>query len=353
MDDKAVLSALATIKDPDLNRDIVSLGFIKDLSLSGSRVSFKLELTTPACPVKDALKTQCEDALKAIGFSQVDVTLSAQTRGQVRPETPSTGLIRNMIAIASGKGGVGKSTTALQVAKSFKRQGARVGLLDADIYGPSQMLMTKAGQPTAGPNSMMVPPLWNGIKVISVGMFQSKANILRGPMTAQIIKQFLTQVDWGELDYLIIDYPPGTGDIQLTVSQLVPLSGAVLVTTPQEVARIDVLKACEMFQTLKVPILGFIENMSYFTCDQCDKKHRFFGEGAAKKLADEFSSTVLAEIPLSNTLAIECDKGVFDNTDTSNNALFDRATSMIASHLSTLHMQKANVLDNFSLEWRA
>ena len=260
-----VRQALSVVQDPDLHNDIVTLGFVRNIVIKGDSVSVEVNLTTPACPVKEQLKTQCEEALRKLpGVNTVQVTMTATTRGAKLPEaaavTPMLANVRNIIAVASGKGGVGKSTTAVNLAYALQRLGGRVGLLDADVYGPSIPRMVKISSNAEQQGNIITPPDADGIKVISMGMFTSgdQAAILRGPMAGQIIKQFLTQVQWGELDYLVIDYPPGTGDIQLTISQTAPVTGAVIVTTPQEVSLIDVRKAIGMFKTLKVPVLGVI-----------------------------------------------------------------------------------------------
>lgn len=236
----------------------------------------------------------------------------AQASGPSAPQkSGALEAVKHLIAIGSGKGGVGKSTVALNVALSLQKMGKKVGLVDADIYGPSQQHMTNAPRPTMLEGDLIDPPLYEGVKLVSVAMFAAagQAQLMRGPMAAQVLRQFLTQVAWGELDYLLIDLPPGTGDIQLTLAQMVPLSGAVLVTTPQDISLIDVRKALFMFQTLNVPIFGVIENMSYFLCDQCDKKHYLFGQGGGQKLALESGAPLLAEIPLDPQVATSSDAG--------------------------------------------
>ncbi|MCX6127074.1 MAG: P-loop NTPase, partial [Proteobacteria bacterium] len=250
LDASAVNAALGVIMDPDLGKDIVTLGFVRNIQFKGADVSLEINLTTPACPVKESMKAEAEANLRAIpGIGEIQVTMTATTRGHVTtsgsPIAASLGGVRNIIAVASGKGGVGKSTTSVNLAYALAASGSRVGLLDADVYGPSIPFMTRPDAPMQSNSSLINPPLAGGVKVMSIGLFAGgdKATIVRGPMASGVIKQFLTQVNWGELDYLVIDYPPGTGDIQLTLSQTAPITGAVVVTTPQDVALIDVRKA--------------------------------------------------------------------------------------------------------------
>ena len=249
-----VLETLKSVKDPDLHRDIVSLGFIKDLKVEGGTVRFNLELTTPACPVKDQLKQECEEKVRRLpGVSKVEVKMSAQVKGRPSFETASVlPGVRNIIAIASGKGGVGKSTVAANLALAFAKTGAQVGLLDCDVYGPSIPLMfgLVGKQPQVSQDQKIMPLGACGIRIMSIGFLTNDQSpvIWRGPMVHQILQQFLTRVQWGELDYLMLDLPPGTGDAQLTLTQTTSLSGAVIVTTPQEVSLIDARKGLQMFQ---------------------------------------------------------------------------------------------------------
>ncbi len=308
------MDALKTVQDPDLHKDIVSLGFIKNLNIDGSNVKFDVELTTPACPVKEQLRVECETKVKAIeGVEQVDVNMTAVVRSTEHSQPVLPG-VKNIIAVASGKGGVGKSTVSTNLAIALSLTGARVGLMDADIYGPSipQMMGIPISPPKVGSENKFFPHEKYGLKVVSAAFLtkQGQPLMLRGPMLGGIIQQFLQNVEWGELDYLIIDLPPGTGDVQLTLTQKAPLSGAVVVTTPQEVSLIDADKGVKMFQQVKVPLLGIVENMSYFVCDGCDKKHHIFRQGGGQTLADNFKIPLLGEVPIIPAIAEAGDSGI-------------------------------------------
>lgn len=357
-----VRSALSSIMDPDLGKDIVSLGFVRNVSIAGQDIKLDINLTTPACPVKDAIKSQAEVALKNLpNVGQVSVNMTATTRGQITqagsPIAASLGQVRNIIAVASGKGGVGKSTTAVNLAYALASRGSKVGLLDADVYGPSIPHMTRPDAPMQSNSNLINPPLADGVKIMSIGLFAGgeKATILRGPMVSGVIKQFLTQVNWGELDYLIIDYPPGTGDIQLTLSQTAPITGAVVVTTPQDVALIDVRKAIAMFDTMKVPVIGVVETMSYFVCDGCDKKHYIFRDGGGARVAKEFGISFLGEVPMEATVAAASDKGspaVKANPSTNAAKAYNDIAGAVASQVSIIHEAYKDALNHFSLIWK-
>jgi len=309
---ETVLAALRPIQDPDLHRDIVSLGFVKDLSIDGGRVRFRLELTTPACPVKDELKAQCERALRALpGVTAVDVDLSAQVRSP-RPAGVVMPGVKNVVAVASGKGGVGKSTTAANIALALADDGASVGLLDADIYGPSMPLMFgTSARPQPSGDKRIHPVFAHGIKLMSIGFLiePDMPMVWRGPMVHGALTQFLEQVEWGNLDYVIVDMPPGTGDAQLTLTQRAGLAGAVIVTTPQQVSLIDARKGLKMFEQVKVPVLGIVENMSYFVCDGCDKQHDIFRRGGGRATAQELGVPFLGEVPLETAVPLSGDEG--------------------------------------------
>ncbi|MBI4443753.1 MAG: Mrp/NBP35 family ATP-binding protein [Acidobacteria bacterium] len=308
-----VLDALRQVVDPDLHRDIVTLGFVKDLHLKDGDIDFALVLTTPACPVKDQMKEQAEQAVRALpGVRQVRVEM----RSEVRSNTPSGGLtplpgVRNIVPVGSGKGGVGKSTVSANLAVALAQTGARVGLMDADIYGPSiPTILGITDRPQPGPQGVF-PVNAYGVKVISAGFFirPDQAVIWRGPMLAKLIDEFLTSVTWGELDYLIVDLPPGTGDVQLTLCQRIPLTGAVIVSTPQDVALQVAEKAHIMFQQLKCPTLGLIENMSYFVCPHCGERENIFDTGGAERAAQQWQVPLLGKIPLATGIRVASDGG--------------------------------------------
>jgi len=309
-----VTSALSTVMDPDLHQDIVSLGMISEIKIDGSKVHFKLTLTTPACPVKEKLEQECKDAVSAIaGVETVEMESDAAVASsrKVAGREPVEG-IKQIVAITSGKGGVGKSTVTVNLAVALSRLGAKVGILDADITGPNVPIMMGVDdyQPTARDNRI-VPPENFGVKVISMAFFVSRDTpvIWRGPMLDKAIRQFLRDVEWGELDYLLVDMPPGTGDAQLTMVQATQLSGGVIVTTPQDVALLDGRKGMAMFKQMQVPVLGFIENMSYFQPPGSTERFEIFGHGGGKKLAEEESVPFLGEIPIDTAIRVGGDHG--------------------------------------------
>lgn len=360
LSESSILDALKVVLDPDLGRDIVSLGFVRNIVISDSVLSLDINLTTPACPVKEQLKAAAQAALQPlIGERRLEVRMTATTRGaSATPNlAPALAGVKNLIAVASGKGGVGKSTTAVNLAYALHQLGSKVGLLDADIYGPSIAKMTRITPSANIVGNTVVPPVADGIKIISMSMFTQgdQAAIMRGPMAASVIKQFLTQVDWGELDYLIIDYPPGTGDIQLTISQTAPITGAVIVTTPQEVALLDVRKAVQMFKTLKVPVLGVLETMSWFTCDGCDKRHFIFRQGGGERLASEIGVAFLGGVPLDPAVAHGGDHGqaaVLSQPESEVARAYTLAAQKAAAQLSIIHARQAGTLGSFSLNWQ-
>src|ERR1041384_162845 len=285
-----VLTALKAVQDPDLHRDIVALGFVKDVKACDGVVAFPIELTTPACPVREQMKEQAHRAVMAIpGVKQVDIKMASQVRASKSDQKDKlVPLVKNIIPVASGKGGVGKSTVAANLAVALAKMGAKVGLMDADVYGPSIPTLTGAVPPGGGNPNRFNPPIAHGVKVVSMGFFVNPGDavIWRGPMLHKAVEQFLGQVEWGELDYFLVDLPPGTGDIQLSLCETIPLTGAVIVSTPQDVAWNVAQKAIVMFDKLNAPVLGIIENMSHFVCNHCSKTEEIFGNGGARRAAE-------------------------------------------------------------------
>ena len=321
MTKKLILEALSHVQDPDLKKDLVTLNMIQDIKIDGNKIKFTLVLTTPACPLKDFLKKQCKDAiLKYVNpYAEVEVAISSQVT-TIRKQTEELLKdVKNIIAVGSGKGGVGKSTVAVNLAVALANTGAKVGIMDADIYGPSIPIMfgLKHEQPhmTERDGKTWILPFEKfGLKLLSIGFFvdQSKALIWRGPMISSALKQLLTEAIWGKLDYMIIDLPPGTGDIPLTLIQNFPLTGAIIVSTPQEMAIADVRKAADMFNTeaIRIPILGLVENMSYFVPpDMPDKKYYIFGKSGCTKLAADLSIPLLGQIPVVTAISDAGDQG--------------------------------------------
>ncbi|MGE4488197.1 MAG: P-loop NTPase [Kiritimatiellales bacterium] len=308
--EKQVLDALSGIIDPDFQRDVVSLGFIKDLKIDGGTVSFAMELTTPACPLKSAFKQQAEERVGALpGVGKVDVTMTSRKR-ESQPEQAESGMsgVKNIIAVSSCKGGVGKSTVAAMLARTLAGRGMATGLLDADIYGPSIPTLFNLHHPEVYSNDRerIIPVQADGLKLMSFAFLTGDGpTVLRGPLVAQYIQHLLHGVEWGDLDYLILDLPPGTGDIQLTISQTVHIDGAVIVTTPHQLSLTDVRKGIMMFDKVNVPVLGVIENMAWFACDDCGKKHYLFGDAGSKTLENMFGLDTLAELPITPDLRLE------------------------------------------------
>lgn len=310
-----ILEVLSTIQDPDLHKDIVTLGFVTKAEVEGTLASVVINLTTPACPVKDQMRDAAIAKIKALpGIEQVDVEMTAEVRGSNAPRQIAPN-IRHFIAVSSGKGGVGKSTVSVNVATALHRMGAKVGLLDADIYGPSvPKMMGEPERPTDKSTSgdRIVPAIHRGMPVMSVDFFvrAEQAVIWRGPMIHKLLQQFLEDVDWGELDYLVLDLPPGTGDAQLSLGQLIPINGGLIVTTPQDVALLDVRKAVSMFEKLDIPVLGVVENMSYYVCPACGHRDNVFSSGGGKRLAGELGVELFGQLPLDAKVAIGGERGI-------------------------------------------
>ncbi|HWP30613.1 MAG TPA: Mrp/NBP35 family ATP-binding protein [Fimbriimonadales bacterium] len=311
--EEKVLNALRTVIDPDLKRDIVSLGFVKDVRICDGKVAFKIELTTPACPVKDELREQSKNAVLALdGVSDVSIEMSAVVRQSMQSEDLLPG-VKNVIAVASGKGGVGKSTVAVNLSVALAKTGAEVGLLDADVYGPTvPLLMGCAKEKPSVENGKIIPIERYNIKMMSLGFLleEGQAVLWRGPMVAGTVKQLLGDVAWGGLDYLVVDLPPGTGDAPMSLAQLVPLTGVVIVATPQDVAANIASKSVALFERLKTPILGVIENMSSFVCPECGKETKIFKGLSGKELAEQFHVPFLGSIPLDPFISDAGDEGV-------------------------------------------
>ncbi len=309
-----VLDALRVVQDPDLHRDIVTLDFVKNLSVKGKDVKFDLVLTTPSCPVRDQFVADCEKAIRSNfeGVGKIDIHMTSSVVGHVdiQKESILPG-VKNTLAIASGKGGVGKSTVAVNLAVSMALDGAKVGLIDADVYGPSAPLMFGITEKPRVVNNKLIPLEKYGVKIMSIGFLVDpmQAVIWRGPMASGAVKQFMGDVNWGELDYLVFDLPPGTGDIQLTLVQTIPLTGAVIVTTPQDVALADARKGLVMFNKVNVPVLGIVENMSYFVCSHCGQRENIFDSGGGSRTASELGVPFLGEIPIETKIRIGGDRG--------------------------------------------
>jgi len=315
LDRDAVLNALRTVIDPDLRRDIVALGFVKDLTLDDGRAAFTIELTTPACPVKDQMRDQAVAAVRALGIATVDVQMTAKVRSASAPETgrPPLPGVKNVIAVGAGKGGVGKTTVAVNLALALARCGSRVGILDGDIYGPNVPIMLGiTTQLTTNEQRQIVPAEKYGLQVISIGFLTNDDApiIWRGPMLHGAIQQFFKEVAWKDLDYLIIDMPPGTGDVALSLSQTVPVVGSIVVTTPQQVALADSRRAVRMYQKLSIPTLGVVENMSYYACPNCHHESDIFGHGGGEGLATDMGVPFLGRLPIYQPIREGSDNGV-------------------------------------------
>ncbi len=310
----AVLDALKVVRDPDLQKDIVSLGFVKDLQIDRSRVSFTIELTTPACPVKDQMRDQARAAVMQLGVADVDVRMSARVREAVGGDSlraPIPG-VKNLIAVGAGKGGVGKTTVAVNLAIALAKCGGKVGLLDADIYGPNVPIMLGMKTQLTTDGQKILPAEKFGLQVISMGFLTADDApiIWRGPMLHGAIQQFFREVRWTDLDYLVIDMPPGTGDVALSLSQTVPVAGAVVVTTPQQVSLADSRRAVAMYHKLNIPTLGVVENMSYFVCRNCHEEADIFGHGGGERMATELGVPFLGRIPIYQPIREGSDAGV-------------------------------------------
>jgi ATP-binding protein involved in chromosome partitioning len=352
LSEATILQSLSNIIDPDLRKDIVTLGFIRDLRISGGDVAFRIVLTTPACPVKEEMEAQAIELVRALdGVTSVKVTMDAEVpQGRGVANNIAIPGVKNIIAVSSGKGGVGKSTVAVNLSVALAADGAKVGLMDADVYGPNVPMMLGTGydQPEIA-NGQLVPIEAHGIKMISMAVLvpPDKPMILRGPMLHGVVRQFLSDVNWGELDYLIVDMPPGTGDVQLSLAQLVPVQGAVLVTTPQEVSLSDVRRAVKMFETVNVPVLGVIENMSYFIAPDTGNRYEIFGRGGGLKLCAEYNLNFLGEVPMGMEVREGGDTGVpvvVSFPDSPQSAAFRHVAEEVARQVSIEAMKPELVI---------
>jgi ATP-binding protein involved in chromosome partitioning len=354
MTNEDILKALGNVQEPDLGKDIVTLGMVKDINIEGNYVSFTVVLTTPACPLKDLIKNNCIKAISGLVNRDAVVDVKFISNTTTKRSDPGSVLpkVKNIIAVVSGKGGVGKSTVAANLALALSQSGAKVGLMDADIYGPSVPIMfgVRGERPMMieiGDKGMIAPLERYGIKLISIGLLVDEKNavVWRGPMASSAIRQFVTDVYWDELDYLVIDMPPGTGDIHLTLVQTVPVTGAVIVTTPQDVALADAKKAIAMFgqAQINVPIIGLVENMSYFTpAELPNNKYYIFGKDGGKRLADEYDIPLLGQIPIVQSIREGGDEGI--PVMISDDEIGKKAFSEFAAHVvRSIAMRNANI----------
>ena len=340
-----IRAALSQVRDPDLGRDIVTLGFVKDIRIDGESVSFAIELTTPACPVREQMKEDAQRAVLSLpGVTNVEVEMSSKVRGTRSGQKDEViPLVKNVVPVASGKGGVGKSTVSANLAIALAKLGARVGLMDADVYGPCIPTIMGATTPPASQNGTIVPVVCYGVKIVSIGFFVPKgeATIWRGPMLSKLVDKFLGGVEWGELDYLLVDLPPGTGDVQLSLCQKIPLTGAAIVSTPQDLAFNVAEKAISMFTKLRTPVLGLVENMSGFECPHCGQREEIFGSGGARRFAAASGIPFLGEIPLSTDIRTTSDEGnpiVHSRPESLGARAFIRVAENLAAQVSTLAM---------------
>ena len=348
VDQTRVVDALRTIKDPDLRKDIVSLGFVKGLTVDEGRVAVTIELTTPACPVKDQMREQARAAILQVpGVTEVEIAMTARVRAAIAPDAgraPVPG-VKNVIAVGAGKGGVGKTTVAVNLALALSRAGSRVAMIDGDIYGPNVPIMLGLQAQLTTDGEKILPAEKYGLQVISMAFLaQDDAPVIwRGPMLHGIIKQFFNDVRWTDIDYLIVDLPPGTGDVALSLAQTVYVAGAIVVTTPQEVALADSKRAVAMYQKLDIPILGLIENMSYFTCPGCGRESDIFGSGGGERIAAQMEVPFLGRIPIDQPIREGGDTGVplvISNPDSPAAQAFFAAAERTAAQVSIQSYRK-------------
>ena len=343
--EEMVLAALSHVNDPELHKSLTSLGMVQGLRICGGNVAFELVLTTTACPLKDGIKKEAQDAVAAIpGVNEVTVEISGRTLAARVPEREPIPGIKNVIAVSSGKGGVGKSTVTVNIACTLARRGAKVGIVDADIYGPNVPLMmglTGANR-VSGTESGKIKPAENyGVKVMSMAFLvkDDQPVVWRGPLLDRVIRQFLSDTDWGELDYLLIDLPPGTGDAQLTIVQATPVVGAIIVTTPQDVALLDSRKGLAMFTNANIPVFGIVENMSYYRCPHCDERDDIFGHGGGEAAAKQLNVPFLGALPLRGSLRAYADEGlpiVIAEPESEQSLLFNDISNQVVAKICEL-----------------
>ena len=345
-----VLGALKKVQDPDLRKDIVSLGFIRNLKIEKGNVAFDMNLTTPACPVKDQMRDEAVGLVKGLpGVQNVEVKMTAEVRQAPQLDKTALSGVRNIVAVGSGKGGVGKSTIAVNIAASLAAAGARVGLLDGDIYGPTTPIMLGLDTAPKSVGNRMIPQEAAGLKFMSMGLLVKSEQplIWRGPMAHKALQQCLFDVDWGELDYLMIDLPPGTGDVHLTLAQAVPLTGCVIVSTPQDVGLRISMKTLRMFQQTRVPILGIVENMSYYICPHCNSQDQIFGQGGGRRAAEQLGIPFLGEVPLDIAIRMQSDMGapiVIAHPDAPSSVVLRHIAEKVAAQVS-IRSYEAPVLE--------
>ena len=366
--EKEILKALSTVQDPETKRDIVSLGYVKEMRIEGGKVRFRIELTLPPGSLRDQVRERARQAVSQLpGIVEVEVVMTSLVRKAPSDTSktpympPSAGptkqgplpTVRYVIPVASGKGGVGKSTVSVNLALALAHEGVRVGIMDADVYGPTiPTLLGIQEKPRAEADNRLIPIEKYGLKVMSMGFFipEGEAVVWRGPMLHKTIEQFLGGVVWGDLDYLIVDLPPGTGDIQLSLCQTIPLTGAVIVSTPQDVALHVATKAIAMFRKLNCPILGVVENMSYYVCGHCGKRDEIFGSGGAKRAASKLGFPFLGEIPLATAVRVRSDEGepiVASDSNSEISKAFLQIAQKLISHVRVKGMSHPEIKISF------